>query len=434
MRRHEEHEEKNEEHEEHEEKNEEFLNPTNCEKYYCHCCSFHTPYKSKWERHLKTIKHLIALEEYNKQNPKCLQQVIMINTFKQNTQKVSQTTQPSIKYSCTLCNFTTFDMEELKRHRKSKEHRDKVNSLPNGISNKIFTYTCGCGKTFPKKYNCVRHQQTCPNIYFTTVQSDNEPIDETPNTIMDKPNNIQIDVSMNEKQIDSQQDNKTSKIETMFLELVEQNKELQDAVTLQSKALSEQMEENKKMQQKLVELAEQPKNVTYNTQNNYNILNFLNEQYKNAMTIDDFLSSLQVSLEDLNCVREQGFVSGIGARIVKELQDLPEHERPVHFSQRRLKQYFSKQLQGWVKEDKEKAGLSKLIQGASNKHIQELHKLKQENQELFSNQDEYEAYQKTLFNIYKGTYTDKEGDIVRNKIYKMMENLTIENEDNVCPT
>ena len=47
---------------------------------------------------------------------------------------------------------------------------------------------------------------------------------------------------------------------------------------------------------------------------------------------------------------------------------------------------------------------------------------------------EYEAYQKTLFNIYKGTYSDKEGDIVRNKIYKMMENLTIENEDNACAT
>ena len=37
------------------------------------------------------------------------------------------------------------------------------------------------------------------------------------------------------------------------------------------------------------------------------------------MTIEDFLDSVQVTFEDLKNVRENGFLEGIGAKIVKEL-------------------------------------------------------------------------------------------------------------------
>ena len=87
------------------------------------------------------------------------------------------------------------------------------------------------------------------------------------------------------------------------------------------------------------------------------------------MTIDDFLESIDVTLDDLDNVRTQGFVGGVGARIVKELKDLPESERPVHFSQRRIKEYFTKALEGWVKEDKDKEGLNRLVKGATELHL-----------------------------------------------------------------
>ena len=73
-------------------------------------------------------------------------------------------------------------------------------------------------------------------------------------------------------------------LETMFLELVKQNNELRETLTMQS--------------EKIVELAQQPTTIINNTQNNYNVLNFLNTEYKNAMTIDDFLQSINVTIED----------------------------------------------------------------------------------------------------------------------------------------
>ena len=62
-----------------------------------------------------------------------------------------------------------------------------------------------------------------------------------------------------------------------------QNQDLQSA-------LNTQLEDNKKMNEKLVELAQQPKTVINNTQNNFNTLNYLNSEYKDAMTIDDFIN------------------------------------------------------------------------------------------------------------------------------------------------
>ena len=132
----------------------------------------------------------------------------------------------------------------------------------------------------------------------------------------------------------------------MFLELVKQNNELRETLTMQS--------------EKIVELAQQPTTIINNTQNNYNVLNFLNTEYKNAMTIDDFLQSINVTIEDLDNVQKCGFLDGVGARLVKELKDLPESDRPVHFSQRRIKEYFTKAMEGWVKDGKDKTGLKQL--------------------------------------------------------------------------
>ena len=150
-----------------------------------------------------------------------------------------------------------------------------------------------------------------------------------------------------------------STMKGMFMQLVKQNQELQEALTIQN--------------EKMMEMAKEPKTINnYNTQNNYNIINVLNTKYKDAMTIDDFLASLEVTIDDLHRVRDQGFLHGVGARLVKELKDMPEEDRPVHFSKKRLKEYFTKAMEGWVRDTKDNENLNYLIKGATNKHIEKL--------------------------------------------------------------
>ena len=148
------------------------------------------------------------------------------------------------------------------------------------------------------------------------------------------------------------------------------------------------------------------------------------------MTIDDFLESIDVTLDDLDNVRTQGFVGGVGARIVKELKDLPESERPVHFSQRRIKEYFTKALEGWVKEDKDKEGLNRLVKGATELHLSKLIEWKKQHPTTELSEEDYHKYQTTMFNVYKGLY-DNDNDTIKmkNKIFKQMEIFAIPTND-----
>ena len=43
---------------------------------------------------------------------------------------------------------------------------------------------------------------------------------------------------------------------------------------------------------------------------------------------------------------------------------------------------------------------------------------------------EYKDYQRTLFNTYHGLMKDNDGEVIKNKIFKQLENLTIEGNDN----
>ena len=116
-------------------------------------------------------------------------------------------------------------------------------------------------------------------------------------------------------------------------------------------------------------------------------------------------------------------MDGVGARLVKELKDLPESDRPVHFSQRRIKEYFTKAMEGWVKEGKDKTGLKQLVEGTTNKHLQKLIEMKNEKGGIID--DDYEAYQNTMFNLYKGLYDDAGGQALKQN-NKKMECLILE--------
>ena len=98
----------------------------------------------------------------------------------------------------------------------------------------------------------------------------------------------------NTKTVALQNMNNNSSNETMeklFMEVVEQNKQLQEVLTIQNKR-------NDALVEKLIKIANEPKNNTYIT-NNTQIRIELFELYKDAMTIDDFLESIQVTTADL---------------------------------------------------------------------------------------------------------------------------------------
>ena len=70
----------------------------------------------------------------------------------------------------------------------------------------------------------------------------------------------------------------------------------------------------------------------YNTTNTaqFNLTLFLNETCKDAMNIDEFLKTLQVQLDEIEDVGTKGYITGMTNIIVRNLNALEVHKRPVH--------------------------------------------------------------------------------------------------------
>jgi hypothetical protein len=114
-------------------------------------------------------------------------------------------------------------------------------------------------------------------------------------------------------------------------------------------------------------------NHSYNTNNNSFNLNFyLNEKCKDALNIDEFVSSIKLSLEDLENTGRRGYVEGITNIILKNLKCLEEHYRPVHCSDMKREVLYIKDNNKWEKEYEDKPILTKAIKVIANENIKKI--------------------------------------------------------------
>ena len=65
-------------------------------------------------------------------------------------------------------------------------------------------------------------------------------------------------------------------------------------------------------------------NNTFNDNKTFNLNFFLNETCKDAMNINEFVSSVKVSLDDLENTGRQGYVEGITNIVLKNLKKEPK--------------------------------------------------------------------------------------------------------------
>ena len=123
--------------------------------------------------------------------------------------------------------------------------------------------------------------------------------------------------------------NEDSTMANAIVKLVEQNAEMMKCMKEQNAEIMKCMKEQSIVNQN-------------NTTNNISINFFLNEQCKNAMNLTDFINQLQVSLEDLQYSKNNGFIEGVTNIFTKQLQDLKPTERPIHCSDKKRLQFYVK--------------------------------------------------------------------------------------------
>jgi len=180
-------------------------------------------------------------------------------------------------WECKLCNFKCSKKSNYNKHLQTLKHNrhfldsKKCQKMPND------KWTCECGKSYVYDTGYYRHKKKC------NYQ------EETKNKIINK------------QEIDYK------------------------------KMLEKVMEENAKLMGHIDELI--PKignNNTVNNKQKININIFLNEQCRDAISIDEFIDKIKVNIDDLLLTKNKGINEGVSNIFIENINKLSLHERPVH--------------------------------------------------------------------------------------------------------
>ena len=263
---------------------------------------------------------------------------------------ISQTnTEP--KYSCELCNYNTCNKKDYNKHLLTAKHNARRSS-PN--AHKISSlHECSCGNSYKHIQSYNRHKKNC-------IKTDNEPI----HLDTDKPTPSVDNVPVFDT--------------ALVIELLKQNQEFKALMLEQSKQLAEQQCQMAEQQLQLLEAVKDGKlgnntNCHNNTTNNkFNLNVFLNETCKDAITMDDFINSIEVTRDEFIHTGQVGFVEGISTVMAHRFRDMEMHTRPLHCTDLKRETIYIKNADKWEKDDADKTNMRKAVRGVAKKNMKEL--------------------------------------------------------------
>ena len=237
------------------------------------------------------------------------------------------------KYICEKCDYKCFKNSEFQKHLKTKKHNATkcyTNATSNVTSNSLI---CDCGKEYKHSSSFYRHKKNCSFVNNVAIEteniSDNIPVPET---------------------VDS----------TLVIELLKQNQEFKDLI----------LEERREFQKIIIEMAGNMgnnNNNTINSNNKFNLNVFLNEKCKDAMSLTDFIKSMELTMEDFIQTGELGFVDGLSRVMIERINNMDLYNRPIHCTDLKRETVYIKDAEKWEK-DSDKERLRKAVKGVAYKN------------------------------------------------------------------
>ena len=233
-------------------------------------------------------------------------------------------------FICEKCDFKCSKESNYKIHIETIKHKRVTESnkkMPGTNSN---TFVCVCGKSYKYRPGLAKHKRTCievktPNLSQQQDSQDNKKINEIIEDVVCSDNKIVI-------------------TKHMFIELINDNKEMMKII--------------KGQQEQINNIIPKIGNVTNNTTNNNTTMNnsfnlnvFLNEHCKDALNISDFIDSLKITLEDLLFSKTKGISRGITDVLIKGLKELDIYKRPIHCTDIKRDIMYIKDEDKWQKDN-----------------------------------------------------------------------------------
>ena len=218
-------------------------------------------------------------------------------------------------FTCKICDFNCFKKGDWNRHIVTIKHCKLLN--PKNITSECaIEYDCKCGKVYKHQSSLSLHKKTCSGKKVTS--DDSEP---------------------SEKEL--------------IMMLLKQNSEL--IMKMGTNNTTNNMTNNTAT------------NMTINNKT-FNLQFFLNEECKNALNINEFVSSIKMDLEDLEKTGLLGYAEGISNIINKNLNELDQTMRPIHCSDGKREILYIKDDDKWERDSINSTKLINAVKAVDHKN------------------------------------------------------------------
>ena len=290
----------------------------------------------------------------------------------------------SIFYYCENCDYYAKRTDLIQKHMLTKKHirnQTAIKKAEQGGKGGTKNFLCtNCSKTYLSNSGLWRHKKKC--IKEEDLKENNE-IKE-------------LNIEKEMKNLD------TSDYKSMLILMIK---------------------ENNVMRKQICELIPKVNNTTHNnttnnnTHNNtlnqkFNINVFLNEQCKDALNMNDFIKSIEISLEQLDFTKKNGLVDGLSSAIVENMNKLSLYERPMHCTDTKRETLYIKEEDKWTKDDN-KEKIKDAIKKASSKNYNALQEWKSKNPD-FVNSDVKQEYFSNIISTIGKTSEQIDDKIIKN--------------------
>ena len=261
------------------------------------------------------------------------------------------------EYSCELCNTKCSKKNDWDRHLQTNKHLRNAGKKVE-TQKPAPDFTCKCGKPFKTKSGLWKHNKVCD-------YQESKP--KPAQYIKDDPNAPEMSFLTN-----------------LVIEVVKNNSELQK----QNQEYQKQMLEMQKQMLEVCKGGIKNTSIVHTNSHNktFNLQFFLNETCKDAMNLVDFVNTMTLELSDLEDVGKLGYVEGISNIIIRKLNALDVHKRPIHCSDAKREIMYVKDQNIWEKENGNYDKLRKAIKSVTYKNSALLVPWSQEHPQCMNNQ------------------------------------------------
>ena len=282
----------------------------------------------------------------------------------------------SDKFSCKLCDYSTCRKSQYDRHNATDKHKKQENTTIQQQNTAFLGPTeCECGRIYRHRGSLYNHKKKCKYDDKNT-----EPA-LVPNYT------------------------------DLIMKLINENQELRNTVIL----------ENKELRNQITELIPKVGNNNTNVNQKFNINVFLNEKCKDAVTMEQFMKEIEVTLSNLMITKNKGIDEGISNIFIENINKLSLYERPIHCTDSKRETVYIKsegyngESPKWEK-DEENEKIKKVIKNLAHTQQKNLTKWVELHPNWESNPELQDEYMKLVRSC---TDDIKDNKVIKNVINKI---------------